>query len=205
MSPDPNLPDVLPMFPLGTVLLPGEHLPLRVFEPRYREMLDVCRAAPQGPLFGVVLIERGHEVGGGEVRHDVGTVAQILTEHQVEPTVFTLDCLGGQRIRVLEWLPDDPFPRARVQVWPEPQDRVALDPLVERYRELHRLAADLGAHLPAPGSVDGDLPALARCVPMGPADRYAVLAARTSAQRRGLIGEAVENAIDMVRWRLREQ
>ena len=46
-----------PMFPLGTALLPGEVLPLRIFEPRYRTMLDDCLAAADGPPgFGVVLI-----------------------------------------------------------------------------------------------------------------------------------------------------
>ena len=51
-----------PMFPLGTALLPGEVLPLRIFEPRYRTMLDDCLAAADGPPgFGVVLIARGSE------------------------------------------------------------------------------------------------------------------------------------------------
>lgn len=57
---------MLPMFPLGSVLLPGSPLPLQVFEPRYRAMLDDCLAGDQ--RFGVVLIERGFEVGGGEQR-----------------------------------------------------------------------------------------------------------------------------------------
>ena len=52
--------DVLPMFPLGTVLLPGQPLPLQVFEPRYLAMLrDVAEGEGR---FGVVLIERGFEL-----------------------------------------------------------------------------------------------------------------------------------------------
>ncbi|WP_415830929.1 LON peptidase substrate-binding domain-containing protein [Janibacter anophelis] len=58
--------DVLPMFPLGTVLLPGNPLPLQVFEPRYLAMLrDIAGGDGR---FGVVLIERGFEVGGGDQR-----------------------------------------------------------------------------------------------------------------------------------------
>ena len=64
------------MFPLGTVLFPGALLPLHVFEPRYRQLVKDCLAGE--PEFGVVLIDRGHEVGGGDVRRDVGTVARIL-------------------------------------------------------------------------------------------------------------------------------
>ena len=66
----------LAMFPLGTVLLPGAVLPLHVFEPRYRTLVADCLAGE--PEFGVVLIERGSEVGGGDVRRDVGTVARIV-------------------------------------------------------------------------------------------------------------------------------
>src|SRR4051812_9365869 len=65
----------LPMFPLGTVLLPGAVLPLHVFEPRYRALVEVCVAGDRE--FGVVLIERGNEVGGGDTRTSAGCVARI--------------------------------------------------------------------------------------------------------------------------------
>ena len=65
-----------PMFPLGTVLFPHGVLPLRVFEPRYRAMVTHC--LERDARFGVVLIERGSEVGGGDTRFHVGTVAQIV-------------------------------------------------------------------------------------------------------------------------------
>ena len=67
--------DVLPMFPLGSPLLPGQPLPLQVFEPRYLAMLrDIAEGEGE---FGVVLIERGFEVGGGDARFSVGCVASI--------------------------------------------------------------------------------------------------------------------------------
>jgi len=60
-----------PMFPLGMVHFPGIVLPLRVFEPRYRQLTADCLAGDGE--FGVVLIERGWEVGGGDTRFNVGT------------------------------------------------------------------------------------------------------------------------------------
>ena len=63
------------MFPLGTVLVPHQLLPFQVFEPRYRVLVEHCLTTDR--RFGVVLIERGSEVGGGDVRFDVGTVAEI--------------------------------------------------------------------------------------------------------------------------------
>src|SRR6185437_15262121 len=74
-------PRLIPMFPLGTVLFPHALLPLRVFEPRYRVMTERVLKAERE--FGVVLIERGSEVGGGDTRFDVGTVAQIVRAQQL--------------------------------------------------------------------------------------------------------------------------
>jgi Lon protease-like protein len=108
---------VSPMFPLGTVLVPGMALPLHVFEPRYSRMVDDCRAGDG--TFGVVLIERGSEVGGGDVRTDVGTLARIAQAEALPDGRWMLVAQGVQRIRVERWLPDDPYPRAEIVDWPE--------------------------------------------------------------------------------------
>ncbi|WP_371820785.1 LON peptidase substrate-binding domain-containing protein [Tsukamurella sp. PLM1] len=132
----------LPMFPLGAVLLPGEELPLRIFEPRYRAMIEHCLAADG--RFGVVLIERGSEVGGGDVRTDVGTVAVIDRYVRKPDGGYTLTCLGTDRLRVVQWLPDDPYPRADVEIWPDDvQPAVDLIPLLGKRDEIERLAARL--------------------------------------------------------------
>ncbi|MBO0881227.1 MAG: LON peptidase substrate-binding domain-containing protein, partial [Mycobacterium sp.] len=62
------------MFPLESALLPNEDLPLRIFEPRYIALVEDCMRDAD-PRFGVVLISRGREVGGGDVRYDIGAVA----------------------------------------------------------------------------------------------------------------------------------
>jgi len=103
----------MPMFPLGSVLFPHMPLPLRVFEERYLEMLALILQVEPSE-FGVVLIERGQEVGGGEKRMAVGTVARIV---QLEPSEVgvLIVAQGARRIRVSEWLEDDPFPRGEVE------------------------------------------------------------------------------------------
>ncbi|MSO78307.1 MAG: hypothetical protein EXQ79_01720 [Acidimicrobiia bacterium] len=105
--------DELPMFPLGSVLFPHAVLPLHVFEPRYRALAERCLASDRE--FGVVLIERGHEVGGGDARFDVGTVARIVQAGQLDDGRWMLVNVGVQRLRVHEWLADDPYPLARVE------------------------------------------------------------------------------------------
>ncbi|WP_211208740.1 LON peptidase substrate-binding domain-containing protein [Aeromicrobium marinum] len=106
------MPSATPMFPLGSALLPGMPLPLRLFEPRYLAMLQVVMER-QPTDFGVVLIERGTEAGGGETRFDVGTMATI---EQIAPDgeTFVLIARGTTRFTVDRWLPDDPYPQAEI-------------------------------------------------------------------------------------------
>lgn len=69
----------VPLFPLGTVLVPGATLPLQVFEPRYVVMLSDLLNSMDVPEFGVVAIRQGHEVGAGSAHdlHDVGCLARV--------------------------------------------------------------------------------------------------------------------------------
>jgi hypothetical protein len=99
------------MFPLSTVVFPGQPLMLNVFEDRYKALLhDVGERG----RFGICLIERGSEVGGGDERTNVGTVVVILHVHPMPDGTFMVAVQGEQRLRVAEWLDDAPYPRARV-------------------------------------------------------------------------------------------
>jgi len=124
------------MFPLGSVLFPHLPLHLRVFEERYLVMLSrmLEREAAE---FGVVLIERGQEVGGGEHRFGFGTVAQI-TELGTDERFVVLVAQGERRFEVLDWLEETPHPRARVQDLPELEWDEALLPLRERAEQVVR-------------------------------------------------------------------
>lgn len=106
------------MFPLGRGIFPGAALTLRVFEPRYLEMIDLCLRRRIG--FGVVLIERGNEVGGGDARFDVGVAARIERVASLGNGQLMVAARGEARIRVEEWLEDEPYPQARVRYLPDP-------------------------------------------------------------------------------------
>ena len=141
----------LAMFPLGSVLFPGMPLPLRVFEPRYVAMLASVLGEAEHE-FGVVLIERGSEVGGGDVRFGVGTVARIVSVEQTAGSIALL-ATGAARFEVVRSLQDDPYPRAQLRELPAMEfdqstlsllERVHRTPLAGRHRTVARVvAADL--------------------------------------------------------------
>ncbi len=146
----------MPMFPLGSVLVPHMLLPLRVFEPRYRQLLDDVGERGE---FGVVLIERGFEVGGGDVRFDVGCVAKIIDQTPLDGGHVLVVSAGTERLRVVDWLADDPYPQAMVErlsdVPPsEPVDEDLAD-LATLLTQSVALMAELGY------GVERDLPELA--------------------------------------------
>ncbi|AMO63391.1 peptidase S16, lon domain protein [Mycolicibacterium phlei] len=205
----------IPMFPLQVAMLPGEELPLRIFEPRYTALVRDCLATDD-PAFGVVLIEAGREVGGGDTRSNVGAMAHITDVADFGDGRYRLKCVMGERIRVLEWQPDDPYPRAAVEVWPdEPGAAVAVDAIREIEDRMvalfERIAAARGAQVDprevvAGADESGDagkwLYALAARLPMGQADRYAVLAAPSPAERLEALREGLETVTALVEFQL---
>ena len=114
----------MPLFPLGTVLVPGLVLPLHVFEPRYRRLVhDLQQRSDGDRSFGVVAIREGREVGEHGVRalHDVGTLAVVREVRSYADGRFDLVTDGEARFRVrgivdtgtpyltaeVEWLAED--------------------------------------------------------------------------------------------------
>lgn len=124
------------MFPLGSVLFPYMPLRLRVFEERYLIMLSELVKA-EHTSFGVVLIERGFEVGGGEHRFGVGTTADIA-RIEAQDGVVGLVAQGTERLEVEAWLEDAPYPRAEVRTLPELVWDEALQPLRVETEQLVR-------------------------------------------------------------------
>jgi Lon protease-like protein len=105
------------MFPLGTVLLPAMPLSLRIFEERYLKLLGDL-VTSENPEFGVVLIERGQEVGATDKRMNLGTIASVTNIGTLDE-FYGLESVGAQRFRVNAWLPDDPYPLADVDLLPD--------------------------------------------------------------------------------------
>jgi uncharacterized protein len=203
------------MFPLGTVLVPGMVLPLHVFEPRYRRMVSDSRTHHDS-TFGVVLIERGSEVGGGDVRTDVGTLARIVRAEELPDGRWILGVVGIHRIRVERWLPDDPYPRAEIHEWAEQlwdaaeaaegtgDQREEVTTLLRRAAALRR---EMGEPAPPLDLELADDPVAAAyqaavVAPLGPVDRQALLAAPTVPARWRLLRALLIDQIDLLQARL---
>jgi uncharacterized protein len=199
----------LPMFPLGTVLFPSLFLPLHVFEPRYQELTRDCLAGDNE--FGVVLIERGSEVGGGDTRFDVGTVARILEASDLGSDRFALGTVGVRRIRVASWLPDRPYPCAEVDDWEDAPPSDSLDGLhqanVITLRRVLAMKAELGEPAAAATIELADDLVLAgyqaaAVAPLGPADQQVLLAAPSPDERATALGALLAEQVELLSYRL---
>jgi Lon protease-like protein len=200
----------LAMFPLQSVLLPGAVLPLHVFEDRYRTLVDRCLAADED--FGVVLISRGSEVGGQDVRTDVGTRARIVQAEQAPDGRWGILALGMERVRVDAWLPDAPHPVADARDWPdpdpEPDERERLGATEARLRRVLALRAELAEPGPSPTvPVEVQDPSLASyhltaLAPLGDLDRYRCLAEPTIGDRLARLDGLLDEEESVCRARL---
>lgn len=100
----PRMPDSvaaaqeIALFPLHTVLFPGGPLPLRIFEPRYIDM--VRRSLREETAFGVVLIDGGGETGGVTSTASVGTTARIADFYSLPDGLLGVTCLGGRKFEL---------------------------------------------------------------------------------------------------------
>jgi Lon protease-like protein len=151
----------LPLFPLKTVLFPGGPLQLRIFEPRYVDMVARCLRGTN--RFGVVAIRDGGEVGVASF-HGVGTAAEIVDWHQESGGMLGLLAVGRERFEIVTsrrepdglymgrvtWLPEPPSAEL-------PPEHAPLATLLEKlieplaaYRDLPRAYGDsawVGARL----------------------------------------------------------
>lgn len=125
----------LPVFPLNTVLFPDASLPLRIFEPRYRQLLKRCLDGDR--RFGVSLIKAGPEVRGSAEPFEIGTVARILHVDDEDKGTIPIETVGEERIRISNLDRSNPYLVADVEALPE-----NVDPLSEKAMEVARAAAD---------------------------------------------------------------
>ncbi|GAB2921086.1 LON peptidase substrate-binding domain-containing protein [Rhodococcus aerolatus] len=127
--------ETIPIFPLGTVLLPGASLPLHIFEPRYRQLTtDLVTGAVPGRCFGVVAVRPGFDPNDGDLDalHHVGCTARIQEVRRLPDGRFDIVTVGERRFTLLgidstsapyhtgtvEWVPDSATEEVTPQLMP---------------------------------------------------------------------------------------
>ena len=188
-----------PMFPLGSVLFPGVPIPLRVFEPRYLTLVGrLLDQQEAGPDFGVVLIERGREAGGGDQRASVGTMARLVSVAVGADDLFIVG-LGTRRFSVERWLDEDPYPQAELSMLPELEWSETLAPLrADAESVVRRAVARFAEPEAAPDIELSDDPVasvwqLAAMAPLGDYDRYTLL---TSTSMESLLRHLIDLTVE---------
>ena len=171
-----SAPDVIPLFPLGTVLFPGGLLPLKVFEQRYVDMTKACLR--DNTPFGVCLIREGHEVGQPAAPHAIGCLAHIAQWDVPHPNLFALLARGSTRFRVLDTtVAGNGLIAARIETLPEPTQADSMD---RACQEVLRLAIERAGVESVPGPVQLDDPLwvsyrLAEILPISSPEKQALL------------------------------
>jgi Lon protease-like protein len=137
--------NVIPLFPLHTVLFPGGPLPLRIFETRYTDMVRRCMR--ENLPFGVVLIQEGEEAGEVATAAAVGCTARIADFHTLKDGFLGISCVGVRKFRASRvWREPDGLNMAEVSWLPEEPALplpAEFSPLADMVREA---LAELGEH-----------------------------------------------------------
>lgn len=199
----------LAMFPLGSTVFPQQVVPLHVFEDRYRQMMSDLTVDPETPgTFGIALIERGFEVGGGDHRTQVATRMAIAQAEEFDDGRWGLVAVGVERLTVVEWLDDAPYPRAIV----EPRDVVdnggadlaAIEGALREAIEL--MAMEAGVDAPEDLVFADDphvrLDQLSAMAPLNDFDRNRVLAATTTLDQSERLATALDDKLAILRAQL---
>src|SRR6185503_15754588 len=130
----------LPLFPLNTVLFPGGPLRLRIFEPRYLDMVSRCMREDSG--FGVALIVAGTEAGGRANTVEIGTLARIVDFEQLEGGLLGITARGERRFRIAHVRREHDGLNVCEVEWREEEPRVVVPPQHAILSELLRRALE---------------------------------------------------------------
>ncbi len=137
----------IPIFPLHTVLFPGGALPLRIFEPRYLDMVTGCMKQESG--FGVCLIREGNEVGKAARVHDCGTFGRISYFQNLPGGLLGITVRGEQRFEVIEtYVEPNQLTMARVRFL----DNEPAQAIPEQYRRVAKILEEMIGQLGPPYS-----------------------------------------------------
>jgi len=203
--------EVIPLFPLSHVLLPGMPLPLHIFEDRYRELLDDIADAPGGARFGVIALRSGTEarsettVEDGPDLEPIGTLAEIIELEPRDDGTSDLLSVGSRRFRIEKLLPTGkPYLRAVVQFLDE-QDGQLTDEQELRARELIEVFDAILIRL-AGRATGSELPddanqlsyQISARLPLPPGERQALLTDATTAERLDRVSTLLRREIALL-------
>ncbi|WP_440711203.1 LON peptidase substrate-binding domain-containing protein [Herbiconiux sp. YIM B11900] len=190
---------ISPMFPLGSVLFPHAPIPLRVFEPRYLTMVGrLLDEDEPGFEFGVVLIERGPEAGGGDQRASLGTMARLVSAAAGAEDLLIVG-VGTRRFTVERWVDEDPYPRAEISILPDLEWSEPLAPLLAEAEAVVRRLMARGAEPDSDAGIElSEDPVaaawqLAAIAPLGEYDRYTLL---RSTSLGGLLRQTIDLTLE---------
>lgn len=201
---------VVPMFPLGLSLLPGQVLPLYLFEERYLRLYNDLTSGDG--RFGVVLIERGTESRDDNPTFQVGCIAQLVGSAVHDDGTISIATVGTERIQIVDWLDSDPYPRAAVRpladgsVTPSGERRLAA--AIAKLPRLYALQSELH---PGPGSTVPEFPKdpvsatyqLANSIELQPLDVQRILETETANERVDVVDRILDELIDLTELQLR--
>jgi uncharacterized protein len=206
-----DVAEVIPVFPLTHVLLPGMPLPLHIFEERYRSLLDDIGEAPGGGCFGVVALRSGSEARSERTRDSepdvepIGTLAEILELEPRPDGTSDLLSVGSRRFRVIRLVSEGkPYLRAEVEYLAE-ADGELTDELADRARDLLEIYDAILIRLAgrATGSELPDDPnqlsyQIAARLPLPPVERQALLVDATAADRLARVSRLLRREIALL-------
>ncbi len=190
----------IPLFPLRTVLFPGGRLPLRIFEPRYTDMIGKCMRESRS--FGVVLIRQGRDarLGPEDVQpriFDIGTEANIVDFNQLEAGMLGILAQGGSKFRVVQsWELKDHLLMGRIEHLPEEPSGIATTehrPLLDILRALlkHPMIERLNLAIDFDDARDLSW-RLAELLPIEPESKQRLLALSRPGERLAALNEIVD-------------
>lgn len=187
----------LPLFPISSVLFPGGTLRLRVFEPRYLELVSHCLKADSN--FGISLIKTGTEVGNPATCYNVGTMAKIIDWGQDKSGLLEIEVRGICRFQIQsDWVEPNLLKMAEVTICPE-----AAEPVPDKFIYLAEFLEGLMQRVKPPG---GELIRnledavhlgyrLAEFLPLGTLQRQSFLEINSTVKRLELLSELVEQSL----------
>lgn len=218
--------EVSAVFPLSQAFLPGEWVSLRIFEDRYLRMVEDIRRGSKDLCS--VLIERGSEVGGGDVRlsHGVRLEVEQIGE---DATGLHIGCRAGSILSIVEWLDPDPYPCAltkeqTVSTLDDAEHATAAAMLLDTMSVCRDLMESLEASADMRDQVMRALDALStglislsigdtaeetlwktfwltsRMVPCGPLDRYSLLEPGSLTDRTGRLRSIIDHVRELLRF-----